>query len=76
MTTGPLTALGRVLVAAGLILVGACLVFIVVSRLGLSWRLPGDILIQKKNFTFFFPIVTMLLLSVVVSLVLNLFLRR
>ncbi|HWP30845.1 MAG TPA: DUF2905 domain-containing protein [Fimbriimonadales bacterium] len=33
-------------------------------------RLPGDILIQKDGFTFYFPIVTMILLSIVLTLVL------
>jgi len=39
-------------------------------------RLPGDIVIKRDNFTFYFPIVTSLLLSVVLSLVLWLFTRR
>lgn len=36
-------------------------------------KLPGDIIIQKKNFTFYFPLVTSLLLSLLVSLILYLF---
>jgi Protein of unknown function (DUF2905) len=39
------------------------------ARLGLG-RLPGDIAIENRNFSFYFPIVTCLLLSVAVSLVL------
>ena len=38
-------------------------------------RLPGDIIIQRGNFTFYFPIVTCILLSVVLTLVLSLFRR-
>jgi len=38
--------------------------------------LPGDILIQRKNFTFSFPIVTCLIVSVVLTIIVNLFFRR
>lgn len=39
-------------------------------------RLPGDIFYQKGNFTFYFPIVTSLLLSLLLTIVLNLLFRR
>lgn len=40
---------------------------------GLKWfgRLPGDIRIERKNFKFYFPIVTMIILSVVITLIIN-----
>ena len=40
----------------------------------LHWigRLPGDIRIEKENFRFYFPITTMILLSIVVTIVINL----
>lgn len=43
-----------------------------------SWfgKLPGDIRIERENGVFFFPITSMLLISVVLSLVLSLFFRR
>ncbi len=43
-----------------------------------SWfgRLPGDIHIERENSSFHFPVVTMLVVSIAVSLLLNLFLRR
>lgn len=44
-----------------------------ISPLG---RLPGDILVRRENFTFYFPIVTCLLLSLLLTLFLNLFFRR
>ena len=57
----------------GLILLGAALLII---GFGWSWfrhlplfRLPGDIVIERPGFRFFFPLTTMLLLSVLVSLV-------
>ena len=39
-------------------------------------RLPGDIFVQKGNFTFYFPLVTSILLSLLLSVILNLFFRR
>ncbi|MDK2856477.1 MAG: hypothetical protein PWQ41_1484 [Bacillota bacterium] len=38
-------------------------------------RLPGDILIQRGNFTFYFPLVTSLILSLLLTLILNIFRR-
>ena len=35
--------------------------------------LPGDILIQKENFTFYFPIVTSILISIILTIIFNLF---
>lgn len=42
------------------------------SKLGFG-RLPGDVLVQKKNYTFYFPIVSSIVISIVLSLLLNLF---
>lgn len=42
---------------------------------GLS-RLPGDIHIERENFSFYFPIVTSILLSILLTVILNLFNRR
>ena len=39
-------------------------------------RLPGDLYIRKGSFTFYFPVVTSLLISLVLSLIINLFWRR
>jgi len=59
--------LGRLLIAAGLVLVAAgLLVTYAPFKLG---RLPGDIYIQGKNSTFYFPLTTCILLSVLLSVV-------
>ena len=70
--------LGRLIVAAGLILVAAGLLMMAAEkfsffRLG---RLPGDIVYRGKNVTFYFPIVTSILLSILLTLVFALFRRR
>jgi hypothetical protein len=66
--------MGRVLVTLGIILVIAGLAWPWLSRLGLG-RLPGDISIEREGWSFFFPITTGLVISVVVSLLLWLFRR-
>lgn len=63
--------LGLVLVAIGLLLWGASSIPIL-SRLG---RLPGDIYIRRGNFTFYFPITTAILVSIILSLIFALFRR-
>jgi DUF2905 family protein len=70
-----LQALGRIIAGAGavLVLVGAALWL--AGRLGLG-RLPGDVVIRRGSFTFVFPIATSLLLSLIATIVLNLWLRN
>jgi Protein of unknown function (DUF2905) len=68
--------LGKVLIAFGLLIVLAGVVLVLVGRVPWIGRLPGDIHIQRGNFTFYFPLATSLLLSVVLTLVLYLLGRR
>jgi hypothetical protein len=67
--------LGKTLVFAGIVLAGVGLLLIVGERLGLG-RLPGDLVWKRKQTTVYFPWVTSLVLSVVLTLLLNIFLRR
>lgn len=68
-------ALGKLLVlmGAGIALLGALLWL--GGRVPWLGRLPGDIVIQRGNFTFYFPLATMILLSVLLTIILNLFRR-
>jgi hypothetical protein len=61
--------MSRTLVLLGLILVAAGLLWSWIDRLGLG-RLPGDIVVERPNFTLYIPITTGLLISVVVTLLL------
>ena len=61
--------MARVLIFAGLILLLAGLLWPFIAKLGLG-RLPGDIAFTRGNTTFYFPIVTSIVLSVVLSAVL------
>ena len=60
---------GWVLLVLGLVLAGVGLVWILAPSLPWLGRLPGDIRIERENFHFYFPLVTCLLLSLVLSLV-------
>ena len=59
--------MGRWLIAIGVLLVLAGLLWPWLQKIPFG-RLPGDIVIQRDNFTFYFPVTTMILLSVVLSL--------
>ena len=69
--------IGRALIYLGVALVVVGLLFTLGDRLPIRLgRLPGDIEIRGKNTVFYFPIVTCILLSVVLSLVMWMFNRR
>ncbi len=62
----------RILVALGVVLIVVGLAWPWLVKLGLG-RLPGDIVIEREGFRFYFPITTMILISLVVSLIFWLF---
>ncbi|HEY2732514.1 MAG TPA: DUF2905 family protein, partial [Polyangiales bacterium] len=63
------------MIVCGLLLAAGGVLLLIGERFGLG-RLPGDLLWKRKNNTVYFPIVTSLLVSVVLTVLLNLFLRR
>lgn len=66
-----MTDLGRVLVFIGVILVAGGLILLLLGRSNFPLgRLPGDIVYRGKNTTFYFPLATSILVSVVLSLLL------
>lgn len=69
-----MSELGRILIGIGLLLVIVGLVVLFAGKLGLG-KLPGDIIIRRDNFTFYFPLVTSLVLSLLLILLLWLFRR-
>ena len=71
-----MTALGKTLLALGLLLALAGAILLFAARLGLPLgRLPGDIAYRGRRVSFYFPLATSLLLSIVLSLLLYLFSR-
>ena len=67
--------LGRIILTIGGLLIIIGLVVTVLGRFTGIGRLPGDIFIQRENFTFYFPLATTILISIILSLLLNLFRR-
>jgi hypothetical protein len=68
-----MSELGRVLIVLGGVLILAGIVLILFGRLHLPLgRLPGDIVYRGKNTTFYFPLATSILLSVLLTLILYL----
>ena len=66
--------MGKFLIIAGLVLVAVGLVWLVGERFGLG-RLPGDIVVERGNTRFYFPVVTSIVISIILSLALWLFSR-
>ena len=66
----------KLLILFGVILaaVGGLMLFI--GNVPYIGRLPGDIFVQRKNFSFYFPLTTSILLSIVLTLLFSLFSRR
>jgi len=65
---------GKWLIIAGiLIVITGVLIYFFHDKLNWLGKLPGDIRIEKENFRFYFPITTMLIISVALTILINLF---
>lgn len=67
---------GLMLLITGVILVVAGLAFMFIDKIPLPGGLPGDINIHGKNWSFHFPVVTGIIISLILTLILNLIFRR
>jgi len=67
--------LGKLLIFAGVCIIVLGLLVMFWSKIPFLGKLPGDILLQKDGFQIFFPIVTCLLISVTLTLVINVIMR-
>ena len=68
-----LHTLGRFLVLVGLVIALVGLLLVLSEKIPWLGRLPGDILIKKGKWTFYFPLATSILLSILITLLINLF---
>lgn len=66
---------GRILLLVGLLIFIIGVIF-TLHPISFPHKLPGDILIKKGNFIFYFPIVTSILLSIIISLIFRYFFKR
>jgi hypothetical protein len=68
--------LGKMLILFGGIAMLIGLILLFADKIPFIGRLPGDIYIEKKNFTFYFPLMTSILISIILTIILNLLSRR
>ncbi len=65
--------LGKMLILLGVFIILIGFLLLIGEKIPWIGRLPGDIIIKKKNFTFYFPIVTSILISIILTLLFALF---
>jgi len=71
----PLSGFGRILIFIGVGIIILGLLLTVVGRVPFIGRLPGDIVFRRGNFTFYFPLATSIVLSLLLTVLLWLFRR-
>ena len=64
--------LGKSIIVIGIILVIAGIMLTLVGKIPGIGKLPGDILVKKENFSFYFPLTTCILLSLIISAIMYL----
>ncbi len=70
--------IGKFLIILGIMILFAGVLLVLFRNSGIPFlgKLPGDIIIQKKNVTFYFPVATSIVLSILLSLILYFFGRK
>ncbi|MBF0558327.1 MAG: DUF2905 domain-containing protein [Nitrospirae bacterium] len=68
--------IGKLLILVGLVCAAVGVLMLAAGRVQWLGRLPGDIIVQRKNFTFYFPLATSIILSLLLTFLLWLFGRR
>lgn len=71
----PMVEMGKALVILGLVAAAVGLLLMAVPRFPFLGHLPGDIVIRRGNFTFYFPLATCVLISLLLTLLFSLFRR-
>jgi uncharacterized membrane protein YkgB len=68
-----LGALGKMLILLGVVIIVIGLLLLVGEKIPWIGRLPGDIIIKKERFTFYFPLATSIIISIILTLLFTLF---
>ena len=71
-----MTNIGRTLIILGLVIAGAGVLLALSDKIPWLGRLPGDIYVKRDNFSFYLPLTTSIVISVVLSLIFYLFRGR
>ncbi len=64
--------MAKIIIILGVVLAAIGVVMLFIEKMPFLGKLPGDILIKKEQFTFYFPLTTSILVSIIISLVLYL----
>jgi hypothetical protein len=65
-----MASIGKLLIVFGLVLAAAGIILLFSDKIPWLGRLPGDITVKRDNFTFYFPLATCVLISIILSLIL------
>ena len=68
--------IGKIIIFIGLLLVVIGFVWMVGNKLPFIGKLPGDIAIERKNYSFYFPVTTCIIISIILSFILWFFYKR
>ena len=66
-------ALGKMLVIVGILLVLVSLSFMFANKIPYIGRLPGDIYVKREKFSFYFPLTTSIIISIILTIIFTLF---
>jgi len=73
---GYFSCVAKFLILVGLIIIGLGVLLLLFEKIPFLGKLPGDIIVRKKNFSFYFPITTSIIISIILSIILNLLSRK
>ena len=68
-------SIGRILLIVGGVIIILGLVLVFSNHIPFLGKLPGDIVIKKENFSFYFPVVTFIIISVILTIIVNVILH-
>ena len=74
--TGDIQHIGKILLITGIVIAAFGGLFLLSGKIPWLGRLPGDIFFQRKNYSFYFPLATSLLISLLLTILFWLFGRR
>ena len=67
-----MVGMAKTIILLGAVLIVVGIILLLLQKTPFLGKLPGDILIERKNFTFYFPLATSIIISIIVSLILYL----
>lgn len=66
----------KLIIIIGAVLIAVGVIFLLLGKFTPFGRLPGDIIIKRENLTIYFPLVSLIFLSIILTIIANIFLRK